>query len=357
MQLFFNYQSKHSKVFKTIGVVLLSLSLFSCQSSDNVEPQQDEQSQDVQEETNLTPFTIKAFDDKDIISYASDTYYRYGPSIVEYDDGSMDMWISSPGNSATQWDWIRFRHSDDGINWSDESIVLRPTPGSRDQCSVCDPGIIHFGDYYYLAYTGTDDYEMDGFNNNAFVARSVDPEGPYEKWNGSSWGGDPSPIIQYDGVREGWGVGEVSFVIKNEDLYLFYTYADLTGAYTKLCKADLVEDWPLTLRYKDVVLPRINQDSLEVVYDENYDLFFGFAINNKMSEGSSIAIYGSDNGKEFTEIDEAKNYIEDHAHSIGVAKSLEGHADINEPLLVGYAYGPNWGRWNLVMQHIEVDHN
>ena len=31
-----------------------------------------------------------------------------------------------------------------------EKIVLKPTPGSKDQCSVCDPGVIYFNDYYYL---------------------------------------------------------------------------------------------------------------------------------------------------------------------------------------------------------------
>ncbi len=65
-------------------------------------------------------FKIRTYDDGKVLNYRSEDYYRYGPSIMEYEDGSMDMWVSSPGNSGSQWDWIRYRHSDDGINWSSE---------------------------------------------------------------------------------------------------------------------------------------------------------------------------------------------------------------------------------------------
>ena len=48
--------------------------------------------------------------------------YRYGPSIMYYDDGSMDLWLSSPGNNSTEWDYIRYMHSDDGENWSEQFL-------------------------------------------------------------------------------------------------------------------------------------------------------------------------------------------------------------------------------------------
>ena len=39
--------------------------------------------------------------------------YRYGPSIMYHEDGSLDAWYASPGNNSTEWDWIRYRHSSD----------------------------------------------------------------------------------------------------------------------------------------------------------------------------------------------------------------------------------------------------
>lgn len=335
---------------KLLTTLTLLLCICSC-SADEPDPQE---GSDPQEQGLNINLSVEAHDDAQILTYASNTHYRYGPSIVKYDDGSMDMWISSPGNSGTQWDWIRYRHSEDGINWSDEQIVLKPTPGSRDQCSVCDPGVAYFGGYYYLAYTGTDDYEMDGYNNSAFVARSQYPDGPFEKWNGESWGGDPQPIIEYKETREGWGIGEVSFVIQDEELYLYYTYADLTGAYVKLCKAELKEDWPSSISDLDVVLPRENQDSLDVVYDDRLQIFIGFSMNYKMSQDSSLAIYASKDGMHFEMMDETKSYIEDYAHSVGISKDMNGHIDSSENQLFDYSYGEKWGRWDNVVQTLEL---
>ena len=65
---------------------------------------------------------LNVTDEGQIISYASEDYYCYGPSIMKYEDGSYDAWFSSPGNSGSQWDWITYRHSDDGENWRKRSV-------------------------------------------------------------------------------------------------------------------------------------------------------------------------------------------------------------------------------------------
>ncbi len=287
-----------------------------------------------------------------IVSYASEDHYRYGPSIMKYSDGSMDAWFSSPGNSGSQWDWITYRHSEDGINWSQEKIVLKPTPGSKDQCSVCDPGVIYFNDYYYLAYTATDYYEGQGSYNMAFVARSSYPDGPFEKWNGSGWGGDPEPIIFYDGGKDNWGIGEVSFVLDEEDLYIYYSYIDVRDTYIGLCKADPTDDWPATIRDKGAVLYQLDHDSVEIVYDENRESFFAFTINGRLLEGSKLVMYESKNGKDFHEVASVKEGIEDYAHNLGVSKSEKGWIDSSDELLIGYAYGKKWGSWDTRFQYI-----
>ena len=51
-----------------------------------------------------------------------------------------------------------------------------------------------------------------------------------------------------------------------------------------------------------------------------------------------------------------KKYIEDYAHNMGIAKSKEGHIVTSEPVLIGYAYGEDWGRWNAKFQYVNIYH-
>ena len=300
-------------------------------------------------------FNIVVNQEGDIIyNPGSSSGYNYGPSIIINEDGSMDAWFSSPGNNSTQWDWIRYRHSDDGINWSSSEVVLTPTVGSWDSCSACDPGVIFFNDYYYLAYTSTNDSGRNGLNNSAFVARSKYPNGPFEKWNGSGWGGSPVPMIKYEGDPDGWGIGEVSFVIKDDDLFIYTTHIDATMAYVELRKADLVDDWPATIRYKNMVCFRPENDSLDVAYIKDLDMFFAFSINYRMQEKSDLILLISKDGKEFELVDEEKNYIKNYAHNLGVGKTKEGHIENIGDILVGYAYGKQTGQWATIMQRISV---
>ncbi len=371
------------QICQILLIIMMLVGFSSCQEKqeeivpDETEPEQgevvpdqpveedvdDDMEEDDPEEEEIDPgvpydpiknLDLYVLDEGQIISYSSEDYYRYGPSIMKYEDGSMDAWFSAPGNSGSQWDWITYRHSDDGINWGSEQTVMRPTPGSRDQCSVCDPGLIYFDGYYYMGYTGTDYYEGKGSCNSAFVARSKYPDGPFEKWNGEGWGGYPEPIIEYKGDPAGWGIGEVSFVIKDDDLFIYFSYYDINGGYIGLSKADLVEDWPSTIRFKNEVLQREHQDSLDVVYDEKNDTFFGFSINQRMSERSRLIMYYSGNGKNFEKVDSIKDHIEDFAHNMGISKGLDGHVNTDEDLLIGYAYGENWGRWNAKFQYIQI---
>lgn len=298
--------------------------------------------------------TISVEDEGYNISHYSEGGYRYGPSIMRNADGSLDIWLSAPGNNSTEWDYVTYRHSDDGESWSSERTILRPTPGSSDKCSICDPGLIYFGGYYYLGYTSTYDSSRKGYNNSAFVARSTDPEGPYEKWNGSSWGGDPQPIIRYEGDPDGWGIGEISFVVKGDDLFIYYTYFDTNGGNICLAKADLVEDWPLTMREKGPVCPRDHQDSLDVVYVEELDTFLAFSIEYRMSESSRLIMYESKDGKNFTLADTTKTNIQDYAHNLGISKDPEGHISVDDDLIIGYGYGRGWGKWSARLHKVKL---
>ena len=284
--------------------------------------------------------------------------YRYGPSIIYYEDGSMDAWFASNGNSSTQWDWITYRHYD-GENWSDEEIVLRPTVDSRDHYSVCDPGVIYFNGYYYIGYTSTENADKGGIENSVYVARSTNPNGPYEKWNGDGWGGNPWPIIEYKENDGGWGAGEISFVIVDDELLCYYSWIDATNASrTKLAVAPLQDDWPSHLQEKGTVINRINgQGSLDFVYNDSYKKVLGICVEASFERSSSIAVYQSDDGINFKQIDTIRDKILNYSHNIGISKKSDGHFGLDDKLCIGYAYSKDsnrtWGSWATLIQQIE----
>jgi hypothetical protein len=191
-------------------------------------------------------------------------------------------------------------------------------------------------------------------NNSAFVARSKNPQGPYEKWNGDGWGGNPQPIIAYEDDPNGWGIGEVSFVIKDEELYIYYTYFNTTGGSTMLAKANLSENWPKTIKEEGMACPRRNNDSIDVVYCDELDNFLAFAIDNRMDQSSKLIVYESDDGLEFSSVGSKKDGIEDYAHNLGISKDVQGHISLADDLIIGYAYGRSWGRWSAVFKNMEL---
>lgn len=280
--------------------------------------------------------------------------YRYGPSIMYYDDGSMDLWLSSPGNNSTEWDYIRYMHSDDGENWSEEEVVLRPTRGSLDHYSTCDPGVIYFNGYYYIGYTSTTN--PDGYDNDIYVARSENPNGPFEKWNGTGWGGKPAPIIDYTGEPEYWGVGEISFCIKEDKLYCYYSYYGDSGAQTRVNISDLSDDWPAKLYFKGIAFYRNEgEDSCDVAYIEEIDKFLAVTIGSRLTSQANITICESSDGVNYEKTDSVTENVHVYSHSVGITKKPDGSINLDDPLYVGYAYGNmGWGKWSCCFQPIEI---
>lgn len=305
-------------------------------------------------------YTLTVLDDGELeYSPGNGSGYRYGPSIMKHEDGSIDVWFASPGNGA-QWDFIRYRHSKDGIKYSDDEIVLRPTENSQDHYSVCDPGLVYFNGYYYLGYTSTTSARYGGVNNNIFVARSKNPGGPFEKWTGEGWGKKPAPVITYDGNTDNWGAGEVSFVIKDEKLYIYYSWID-GPSLTKVAISDLSVDWPLNIQMTESAIIHENgQDSFDVVYVEDIDRFMAFSVESRFNEDSGIAVYQSKDGLEFEKVDVVRENIHPYAHNMGISKDEKGHVKTTDELILGYAYARGssryyWGRWNTMFHKVRID--
>ena len=277
--------------------------------------------------------------------------WRYGPSYIYYGDGRVDAYFASGGDSG-EWDRITHRSSaDDGKTWSAEKIVVYPTPGSMDHYSCCDPGAIYFNGYYYIGYTST--LNDGGYCNNIFVARSVNPDGPFEKWNGSGWGGAPAPLIYFEQSYGYWGIGEPSFVELNGTLYIYYTYSTPMKAYLMLATADTNnENWPADLQYHGALMERPT-DSMDIKYVEDWAKFVGVA-----KAEDWIAVFESVDGKNFTLVDAVREHTCNAPFALGLSSRPNGHiraAEDADHLRLLYAYGDSgWAAWNTRIHTITL---
>ncbi|MBR3753762.1 MAG: hypothetical protein IKK49_01510 [Clostridia bacterium] len=281
--------------------------------------------------------------------------YRYGPTLFVNADGSIDAFFACPGRGG-QWDWISYRHSPDGgKTWTDEKSVLQPTPDSPDFYSCCDPGVVKFGEYYYIGYTST--VNVNGTDNNVFVARSKNIDGPYEKWNGNGWGGRPEAIIDFTGNPDRFGAGEPSFVVLGDTLYFYYTWLDDNGRETRVSVADATdENWPATLEYKGVAItaPDSSCDSADVKYVDDYGKFIAVATNQRFTADSFVDVFVSDDGITFERSYAMKTDTAICCHNCGISGRPNGHIRLSDGVYFAYAYGDVWANWPTRLSKVEL---
>ena len=282
--------------------------------------------------------------------------WRYGPSYIYYGDGRVDAYFASGGDSG-EWDRITHRSStDNGLTWGPEKIVVYPTSGSMDHYSCCDPDVVYFNGYYYLGYTST--LNDDGYCNNVFIARSENPDGPFEKWNGAGWGGSPMPIFYFEQSYGYWGIGEPSMVELNGTLYIYYTYATPMKSFIMLATADATnENWPATLEYHGAVMEK-KSDSVCVKFVEDWGKFILVTREEVLGQGNCITVYESVEGRSFTLVDAVKENTCPGMFSMGLSSRPSGHIRLSEDaehLRISYAYGETgWGAWNTRLHKITL---
>ncbi len=301
--------------------------------------------------------------------------YRYGPTIM-VEDSVCHAWFASPGD-CYEADWFTYRKSTDGgLTWTDEKVVMAPVPDSMDWFSVCDPAVIKYGDYYYIGYTSTVFANGGGVCNNGFIGRSKSPEGPFERWNGNGWGenretakgtlhwlGKPAPVIYFDEDWHNWGAGEFSFVIKDDTLYIYYTWTSRTidgraFSQTRVATADITsENWPATVTLQGVAVdrPNTNNDSYDVVYCEDNQKFIALSTDRRFSENSMLAVYESDDGLRFTRVNEIKVNTGWMCHNCGISGDAQHHIKKGDTMLLAYAYGNKWGFWGTRLHKYDFD--
>lgn len=305
--------------------------------------------------------------------------YRYGPSMILNEDGSIDAWFAAPGDGSREFDWITYRHSDDdGNTWSDEKAAISPSPASPDALSTCDPDVFYYEGYYYLGYTATINRRAKGLCNSVFLARSVDPAGPYEKWNGHGWGGSPVPIIYYDGIEIGWGSGEPSFVVVDDTIYVYSTKDGYSGVpdrirVTEVRTADITkEDWPANLEFRGYSCIRNDtakdsndykfrdSDSWDVAYLEESQKFVAVSTNRRFKNNSCILYFESNDGIHFERVSELNTNVIARCHNCAIMGDGLSHIKEGDPMMIGYAYagaaGSRWGVWATRFAPLEIEY-
>jgi hypothetical protein len=290
--------------------------------------------------------------------------YRYGPVFIINEDRSIDMWVSS-GGLYGEWDWIAYTRSlDGGLTWVEERIAIRPSPGMMDGYSVCDPAILKIGQYYYLGYTSLDMNLSYGWSNNIFVARSTFPEGPYEKWNGNGWGGNPKPFIIFDGPANYYGAGEPSFVEKDGTVYIYYSWIseDQDGkkiTQTRLCTAPSTSDnWPGNLTYQGIAInKKSSSDSADVKYISDYGKFLAITTADRFTADSYVKMYESTDGINFTPSNISLKNLEPFLHNAGISGRANGHINLFDNNFIAYAYGYPWASWRTHLNPISLSND
>jgi hypothetical protein len=245
------------------------------------------------------------------------------------------------------WDQVSYRHSDDGgKTWTPEVMVLKPTEGSRDRLSICDPGVAKWGGYYYIGYTSTE--HEGGIDNHVYVCRGKSPAGPWEKWNGAGWGGNPQPVITYTGNHAKWGAGEPSLVVLNDTVFFYYSWND-EGTATRLSTASASDpEWPAHLTHQGTVIDKSSisaADHCDVKYCPALKKFYAIHTAERITPGSYIMLWESSDGIKFNKVGRLKGIFQPYLHNCGLSGDEYGHMDINSPQYISYAYGENWGQW------------
>lgn len=276
------------------------------------------------------------------------TNYLNGQTVT----GSFQAWcVLNKSSEALYWDQAAYRRSTDGgKTWTPDKMVLKPTEGTRDQLSICDPGAVKFGNYYYVGYTSTED--EGGIFNHAYVCRSTSPAGPWEKWDGNGWGGAPQPIVAFDGAPSSWGVGEPSMVILNNKIYFYYTWNDVGNevSTTRLVTADVTDpNWPGKITHHGTVINKTSMsgaDHCDVKYRDDIKKFQAIHTAARLTPSSYIFLWESEDGITFKKVGVVQGSFKPYLHNCGWSGDSQGHIDISKPQFISYAYGPTWGAWN-----------
>ena len=281
--------------------------------------------------------------------------YRYGQAMILNENGTIDVWSAANGTYGF-WDAIAYsRFYKNGTVRGKEVFAVKPTAGSRDEFSCCDPGVIKFGGYYYVGYTSTMDER--GVDNDVYVARSKKPGGPYEKWDGKGWGGDPVPLIDWQGDPDSGGAMEPAFVLMGDTLYI---YCNWSGPLLVSTADATDENWPATVVMHGEAIPDEYEgigdvgDAKDVKYADAFGRFVAVCATRRFTDESYVSVWESFDGLTFRPSGFVKTNTAKKLHNCGISGRSDGHICAGDPVYLSYAYGPGWGTWATRMHKVTL---
>ena len=100
------------------------------------------------------------------------------------------------------------------------------------------------------------------------------------------------------------------------------------------------------------------EDSTDVKYVDALGRFIGVGIASRFSGDSYAQFWESKDGLHFTPAYALRDNLQDWAHNCGISGTLNGHFDVNDDNLFGYAYSEDntvsWGKWNTALHYITI---
>ena len=298
--------------------------------------------------------------------------YGYAPSIIKHNRIYHTFYCSSPEPRAGI-DAIRYVFSKDGLNWSAPKVVLKAKPRIDSKTrkltnrAACDPSLVYYEDYYYLFYsnqhqTGSELGDRTGTQTTISVARARNITGPYLTYTErATWEENPPdvkmiilPQIKRSGNRHNYGAGQQTVVIKNRQLYMWYTDDSLhpnEGPRIYFLKSNDPINWNGT----PVPTNLAKTASVDIKYDAITGRFVLVQILRSHQARPSLATAYSRDGITWTGF---RTLYPDRkfpafAHNVGMSSDRLGHLiDGENPIVAfGAPYDLNtkdiWGVWDL----------
>jgi len=330
---------------------------------------------------NNTANSVKKSDFFKIADSPNNGYsYGYAPSLVK-DNGIYHTFYCSSPEPRAGIDAIRYVSSQDGLQWSAPRVMLKAKPRIEVKTrkmtnrAACDPSLVYYQDYYYLFYSNQYQIGSELGNRKATqttisVARARNITGPYLTYTEKgTWEENPPdvkmiilPQVELRGIRNNYGAGQQTVVVKNGQLYMWYTDDSVhpnEGPRIYFLKSNDPVNWNGT----PIPTSLARTASVDIKYDLQKDRFVLVRILRSHRRDSSLSTaYSTDgiNWKGFRTL-VPQTQFPAFAHNVGISSDRQGHLINGENSIVafGVPYNLNsqdtWGKWDLFGLRVNLD--
>jgi len=248
----------------------------------------------------------------DAVDNPATIQYAYAPSII-FQDNVYHVFFCSGGNISPAWDYIRYTKSEDGgQTWSVPVDMLHATAYGGMDLSACDPSVVYFQGFYYMYYGSAVTNATNVYQTVVQIARSTAIDGPYLTYTQrGTWEDTPTdpqviiqPLVTRTEQPSGYGAGQPSAVVVNGKIRLWYSDDSLmpgaSGDWGSYRLYLLESSDPVTWTPdKNRVTNIYGEDSPDVKYEPNTQMYIATWIQNMFTNGASLVRASSTDGLTF----------------------------------------------------------